>query len=48
MDIRYTVALIKIKKYNIINIEKKRRMTFIITEFYKYFVRRLIGISVFI
>jgi hypothetical protein len=34
MDVRYTVILIKIKKRNIANIEKERRMTFIVAEFY--------------
>jgi hypothetical protein len=34
MNIRYTVTLIKIKKCNIANIEKKRRIIFIVTEFY--------------
>jgi hypothetical protein len=34
MDIRYAVILMKIKKYNIANIKKKRRITFIVTEFY--------------
>jgi hypothetical protein len=34
MDIRYAVILIKIKKRGIANIEKERRMIFIVTEFY--------------
>jgi hypothetical protein len=34
MDIRYTIALIKIKKHNIANIKKKRRIIFIVTEFH--------------
>jgi hypothetical protein len=34
MDIRYTVTLIKIKKRNIANIKKKRRIIFIVAEFH--------------
>jgi hypothetical protein len=34
MNARYAIVLMKIKKRNIANIEKKRRITFIITEFY--------------
>jgi hypothetical protein len=34
MDIRYTVILMKIKKRDVVNIEKERRIIFIIAEFY--------------
>jgi hypothetical protein len=34
MDARYAVALMKIKKCDVANIEKKRRIIFIVTEFY--------------
>jgi hypothetical protein len=34
MDTRNTIALIKIKKRNIANIKKKRRIIFIVTEFH--------------
>jgi hypothetical protein len=34
MDIRYTIVLIKIKERSVANIEKGRRMIFIVTEFY--------------
>jgi hypothetical protein len=34
MDIRYAVALIEIKKRDIANIKKKRRIILIVTEFH--------------
>jgi hypothetical protein len=34
MDIRYAVALMEIKERDIANIKKKKRMTFIATEFH--------------
>jgi hypothetical protein len=34
MDTRYTVVLMKIKKRNVANIEKERRIIFIVAEFY--------------
>jgi hypothetical protein len=34
MDIRYAVALIKIKKRDIANIKKEKRIIFIVAEFY--------------
>jgi hypothetical protein len=34
MNIRYTIALMKIKKRSIANIKKKKRIILIVTEFY--------------
>jgi hypothetical protein len=34
MDARYAVVLMEIKKRGIVSIEKKRRMTLIVAEFY--------------
>jgi hypothetical protein len=34
MDIRYAITLMKIKKCSIANIEKKKRIILIVTEFY--------------
>jgi hypothetical protein len=34
MDVRYAVAFMEIKKHDIANIEKKRRIIFIVAEFY--------------
>jgi hypothetical protein len=34
IDIRYAITLIEIKKSDIVNIEKKKRIILIVTEFY--------------